>query len=118
VRLFDSFKKTCTLIERRRVPDGEGGWLTSWVDGPTFEAAVVLDSTTGGRVAEAQGVTGIYTVTTDANAVLAFHDAFRREEDGALFRVTKVNDSTPDVASFEFNQYQAESWQLPKDGDE
>ena len=43
---------------------------------------------------------------------LDFHDAFRRDSDGQVFRVTKVNDSTPAVASFKFNQYQAEEWSL------
>ena len=43
---------------------------------------------------------------------MVFHDAFRRESDGKVFRVTKVNDSTPVVATFQFNQYQAEAWEL------
>lgn len=113
--LFEDFKVPCTLLERRRVPDGEGGWATVWADGPKFNAAIVLDSSMNGRIAEAQGVTGVYTVTTDPNATLSFHDAFRRDDDGKVFRVTKVNDSTPSVASFKFNQYQAESWQLAED---
>lgn len=110
--LIDSFKVPCTLVEKTRVPDGEGGWTTAWADGAPFEAAIVLDSSINARVAEAEGVTGVYTVTTDRNVELDFHDAFRRDSDGQVFRVTKVNDSTPDVASFQFNQYQAEEWAL------
>lgn len=110
--LIDSFKVPCTLMEKTRVPDGEGGWTTAWADGAPFEAAIVLDSSINARVAEAEGVTGVYTVTTDRNVELDFHDAFRRDSDGQVFRVTKVNDSTPDVASFQFNQYQAEEWAL------
>jgi hypothetical protein len=110
--LIDSFKVPCTLGEKTRVPDGEGGWTTAWADGAPFEAAIVLDSSINARVAEAEGVTGVYTVTTDRNVELDFHDAFRRDSDGQVFRVTKVNDSTPAVASFQFNQVQAESWEL------
>ena len=110
--LIDSFKVPCTLVEKTRVPDGEGGWTTAWADGAPFEAAIVLDSSINARVAEAEGVTGVYTVTTDRNVELDFHDAFRRDSDGQVFRVTKVNDPTPDVASFQFNQYQAEEWSL------
>lgn len=110
--LIDSFKVPCTLVEKTRVPDGEGGWTTAWADGAPFEAAIVLDSSINARVAEAEGVTGVYTVTTDRNVELDFHDAFRRDSDGQVFRVTKVNDSTPDVATFQFNQYQAEEWSL------
>lgn len=110
--LIDSFKVPCTLVEKTRVPDGEGGWTTVWADGAPFDAAIVLDSSINARVAEAEGVTGVYTVTTDRNVELDFHDAFRRDSDGQVFRVTKVNDPTPAVASFQFNQYQAEEWSL------
>lgn len=110
--LVDAFKVPCTLIEKSRVPDGEGGWVTAWTDGAPFTAAIVLDSSINARVAEAQGVTGVYTVTTDRNLQLDFHDVFRRDSDGQVFRVTKVNDPTPSVATFQFSQVQAEEWSL------
>lgn len=110
--LIDAFKVPCTLVEKTRVSDGEGGWTTAWTDGIGFEAAIVLDSSINARIAEAEGVTGVYTVTTDRNVELDFHDVFRRDSDGQVLRVTKVNDSTPSVASFQFNQYQAETWEL------
>ena len=110
--LIDDFKTTCTLVEKVRVSDGEGGWTKVWTDGAKFQAAIVLDSTINARIAEHAGMKGVYTVTTDPTAVLGFHDAFRRDSDGRTFRVTKVNDSTPSVATFSFNQYQAEAWEL------
>lgn len=110
--LIDAFKVPCTLVEKTRVPDGEGGWRTTWTDGPSFNAAIVLDSTINARIAEAEGATGVYTVTTERNVEMDFHDAFRRDSDGQVFRVTKVNDSTPSPATFQFNQYQAEEWAL------
>lgn len=110
--LIDAFKVPCTLLERVRVSDGEGGWITRWSEGPTFMAAIVLDSSMNARIAEAEGVTGVYTVTTDKNVPMEFHDAFRRDSDGKVFRVTKINDPTPDVATFQFAQYQAEEWEL------
>lgn len=114
--LIDTFKEPCTLLEKRRVPDGEGGWETAWADGPEFEAAIVLDSSMTARKAEAEGVTALYTVTADRNVGLEFHDAFRRNSDGKGFRVLKVNDPTPGVASFQFSQYQAQAWE-PTDGE-
>ena len=108
--LIDAFKTHCTRMVRTRAEDGEGGWTTEWDEGGGFDAAIVLASATDARIAEAQGVTAVYTVTTDEE--LAFHDAFVRDSDGKSFRVTKVNDSTPSVASFQFNQYQAEEWSL------
>lgn len=110
--LIDSFKERCILLEKVRVSDGEGGWHTTWTEGVEFGAAIVLDSTLNARVAEKEGMTGVYTVTTDRNVGMDFHDAFRRMSDGKTFRITKVNDHTPDVATFQFNQYQAEEWEL------
>ena len=110
--LLDSFKVPCTLMERRRVADGEGGWSTVWTDGPSFTAAIVLDSSINARIAEAEGVTGVYTVTADKTAQMAFHDVLRRDSDGKTFRITKVLDPTPDVATFQFSQYTAEEWEL------
>lgn len=110
--LIDAFKETCVLMEKSRISDGEGGWVPTWVDGPEFQAAIVLDSSINARLAEKEGVTGVYTVTTERNVEMDFHDAFRRLSDGQVFRVTKINDSTPSVATFQFNQYQAEAWEV------
>lgn len=110
--LIDAFKTPCVLMERVRTSDGEGGWTTAWSEGVGFNAAIVLDSSINAKIAESQGVTGIYTITTDPNAELAFHDVVKRIKDGKTFRVTKINDSPPNVATFDFNQYQAEAWEL------
>ena len=41
--LLQDYMKPCQLIEKKRVPDGEGGFTTSWTDGAEFNAAVVCD---------------------------------------------------------------------------
>ena len=112
--LTDAFKTGCTLLTRTATPDGQGGTIIAWADGATFEAAIVRDSSTQARIAEKQGVTELYTVTVDRDAALAYHDVFRRDSDGAVFRVTSnITDSrTPGVASFQFAQVTAERWVL------
>ena len=116
--LVDEFKVPCVLLVKSRVPDGEGGWYTKWADGPEFEAAIVHDTTLQARVAESEGMTSTYKVTTDRNAKLAYHDAFRRVSDGQTFRVTSDGEDvqTPDRASFQFSQVTAERWTPPADG--
>jgi len=112
--LIDAFKDRCQLMEKTRVPDGEGGWTTTWTSGPEFDAAIVLDTTLQARVAESEGMTAVYTVTTDKAMPLDFHDVFRRLSDGKTFRVTSdsTDKETPDVASFQFAQVAAEEWSL------
>lgn len=113
--LIDTMKTRCTMIDKTTVPDGQGGTQRAWVDGASFDAAIIKDSSMQARIAEKQGVTELYTVTTDINVQLDFYDVFRRESDGAIFRVTSnIDDSkTPKVASFQFGQVTAEKWVLP-----
>ena len=112
--LYENMKEVCMLLERQRVPDGEGGWNTAWIDGLLFDAAIVMDSSTTARVAESEGMNSVYTVTVDKNIKLEFHDVFKRVSDGKIFRVTSdYNDKqTPDVATFDFMQVSAEAWAL------
>jgi hypothetical protein len=112
--LINDWNEDCTLLERRRIQDGEGGWLTSWEDGASFTAAITFDSSTQAKIAEAQGVTSLYSVYTTKNALLSYHDVFRRNSDGQVFRVTSNGQDvqTPASASFEFSKVSAERWEL------
>ena len=112
--LIEDFAEQCTVLEKTRVPDGEGGWTVVWKDGMTFRAAIVHNTTVEARVAEKEGMTSTYTVTTERNMGLDFHDVFRRDSDGDIFRVTSDSKDvqTPDVSSFQFAQVSAEKWSL------
>lgn len=112
--LIDAFKTPCAMMDKVRVSDGEGGFTSQWTDGAQFDAAIVRNSTLEARIAEKDGLTNVYTVTTSPNAHLEFHDVFKRLSDGQVFRVTSNGDDmrTPSVASFEFEQVSAEEWVL------
>ena len=112
--LVDNFKVDCVLLEKRSASDGEGGFTSEWTDGATFKAAIVRNTTATVRIAEQEGFSNVYTVTTGTNAHLDFHDVFRRVSDGQVFRVTSDGSDvkTPDVASFAFEQVFAEEWVL------
>lgn len=112
--LIDEAMTTVVLMEKTRRPDGEGGFITDWVDGVAFEAAITFDTSMESRIAEKQGVTSRYTVTTNKNAKLEYHDVIRRLSDGKVFRVSSDGDDvqTPERASFQFLQVTAEEWAL------
>ena len=112
VGLMNDFVEDCTLIEKTRVPDGEGGWTVGWADGMDFQAAITYDTTLQARVAESEGMKATYTVTTEKTMPLDFHDVFRRKRDGQIFRVTSQGDDkkTPPSASFQVSQVTAEEW--------
>lgn len=102
------------LLEKRREPDGEGGFITNWVESIVFKAVITFDTSMESRIAEKQGVSSRYTVTTNKGATLEYHDVIKRLRDGKIFRVTSDGDDkqTPKSASFQFLQVTAEEWWL------
>lgn len=114
IGLMGDYTDECVLLEKSRVPDGEGGWTVRWVDGMTFQAAITHDDTLNARVAESEGMTATYTVTTDKSMPLDFHDVFRRVRDGQVFRVKSdgTDMATPRSATFQVSQVSAEEWTL------
>ena len=102
------------LMDKRREPDGEGGFITDWIESVIFQAAIIFDTSMESRKAEKQGVSSRYTVTTNKSARLEYHDVIKRLRDGKIFRVTSDGDDkqTPKSASFQFLQVTAEEWWL------
>ena len=102
------------LMDKRREPDGEGGFITNWVESVIFQAAITFDTSMESRIGEKQGVSSRYTVTTNKAAKLDYHDIIKRLSDGKIFRITSDGDDkqTPKSASFQFLQVTAEEWVL------
>lgn len=114
--LIDDFKSTVCFLEKTRVPDGEGGSITTWTEGMKFMAAITFDTSIAARTAEKQGVTSLYTITTERTMVLEYHDVLKRLYDGKIFRVTSDGDDkfTPQSASLDMRQVTAEEYTLPQ----
>lgn len=112
--LIEDTKETCVFIEKSRQSDGEGGFITNWTEGEKFSAAISFNNSMQGRIAAHQGVTSLYTVTTDKGVKLEYHEVFRRIRDGKVFRVTSDFDDmqAPAASSFSFEQVTAEEWEL------
>ena len=110
--LLSEAMDVCVLLNKQTTADGYGGYISAYTDGAEFQAAIVFDTSIEARVAEAQGVTSRYTVTTSRKMVLEYHDVFRRVRDGKLFRVTSDGDDkyTPKSAGLDMRQVTAEEW--------
>lgn len=113
--LLEEAMEKCIMLDKSTVPDGYGGFDTVWSEGAEFNAATVLDTSTQARIAQAQGVKNLYTVTTQKNINLQFHDVFRRLRDDKIFRVTSDGDDkrTPASATLDMRQVTAEEFSLP-----
>lgn len=106
----------CVMIEKKRVPNEQGGTRTEYVEGAEFLAAITKNKTLDAVRAEKEGVTELYLVTTEVGVGLDFGETFKRKSDGAMFRVkSNAKDSeTPKAASFSFEHVRAERWELPQ----
>lgn len=112
--MLNDAMEPCVLLDKKRKPDGEGGYITEWMDSVEFDAAITFDDSMQARIGAKSGVTSLYTVTLPRGFKLDFHDVFRRLSDGKIFRVTSDGDDkhTPDRASFQVSQVTAEEWTL------
>lgn len=114
--LIEAMMERFIFLEKTRVKDGEGGFITTWKDGAEFMGAIGLNTTMEARIAESAGVTSIYTITTKKNVPLEFHEVIKRVSDGAIFRITSNgNDQkSPNFSSIDMCQASAEKWSLPR----
>lgn len=112
--LIDEMMEDCCLMDRRSVPDGQGGWDYVWTEGAPFKAAIVKDNSLNARIAEKEGVAEVYTITVHKGNSLSFNDVIKRLRDGATFKVTSNTDDseTPIRASFQIGQVSAKRWEL------
>lgn len=104
----------CVMLDKTTEDDGYGGIKQVYVEGATFNAAVVFDTSIEARVADKQGVTSLYTVTTNKSITLEYHDVFKRNKDSKIFRVTSDGDDkyTPQSATLNMRQVTAEEFQI------
>ena len=113
--LLDEAMESCVMLDKRTVSDGYGGYTSEYVEGVEFDAAITFDTSMQARVADKEGVTSRYTVTTRRSMTLEYHDVFKRERDNKIFRVTSDGDDkyTPASAGLDMRQVTAEGWSLP-----
>lgn len=113
--LLDEQMEIFITLDRITKPDGYGGRIETWEEGAQFRAVAVLDTSMQARVADAQGVKSLYTITTGKSINLQYHEVIRRSSDDKIFRVTSDGDDkkTPASASLNMRQVTAEEWELP-----
>ena len=115
--LLSEAMENCVMLDKTTTPDGYGGTIDVYVPGAEFQAAIVLVSSMQARIAEQQGVTALYTITTRKSINLQYHDVLKRKSDGKIFRVTSDGDDkhTPNSANLNMRQVSAEEWTLPNE---
>lgn len=112
VKEFDGYGEY-VIIDKTTADDGYGGVIPVYSDGAHFMATVTLDDSVQMKTAEAQGVKGIYRVTTQRNVRLPWHTIFKSKDGKKVFRVTsKDENAAPTRSTIDIRYVSAEEWEL------
>lgn len=108
--LLDDSMVSCVIMDKTTAADGYGGYTTNWSDGAPIQAAIVYNNSMEARIADKQGVTSLYTITTRKNINLQYGQVIKRLKDGKYFRITSDGDDnqTPTSATLNMRQVNAE----------
>ena len=114
--LLSYFERSCVLMEKNRIHDGEGGYTLDWKDGVTFQNYQALDTSMEARRAEKDGVTSVYSALVDKALPIEYGDYFKDTESGLTYRVTSnpSEKESPKSATFALKYFTAERKELPK----
>lgn len=113
--LMDEYNAPCVLLVKTISPDPVGGYKTEWTDGAGFDAAWEYQSAPEIIVAEQEGVARTYRIYVDKTLNLDYHDAFRRTDNGQIYRVTNpgTDRNTPGFSRLNKRLIEVEKWELP-----
>jgi len=113
--LMDEYNAPCVLLVKTISPDPVGGYKTEWTDGTGFDAAWEYQSAPEIIVAEKEGVARTYRIYVDKTLNLDYHDAFRRTDNGQIYRVTNpgTDRNTPSFSRLNKRLIEVEKWELP-----
>ena len=114
--LLSYFERSCVLMEKTRVPDGEGGYTIDWAEGVLFQNYQALDTSMEARRAEKEGVTSVYSALVDKALPIEYGDYFKDTESGLTYRVTSnpSEKESPKSSTFALKYFTAERKELPK----
>lgn len=112
--LLDDFSRTCVLMEKKRVPDGAGGYIVEWTEGAEFINYQALDTSMEARRAEKEGVTSLYSALVDKAVPIEYNDVFKDKTTGETYRVTSNPEDkvAPKSSTLPLKFFKAEKWSL------
>ena len=113
--LIEAMYVNVVKLDPKSVSDGEGGFITEYIEGAPFSAAITYDNSVTTAIAQKDTAKAVFNITTPINAKLTYGDIIKRVEDGKTFRVTGRENTTPNVATFRFKTVKGEEWELPNE---
>lgn len=114
--LLDDFARSCVWMEKTRIPDGAGGYITEWTEGAEFINYQALDTSMEARRAEKEGVKSLYSALVNRAVPIEYGDYFKDRSSGTTYRVTSdpSEKEAPKSATFALKAFTAERAVLPQ----
>lgn len=112
--LLSNSMTDCVIMDKITVDDGYGGVKEEYKQGASIKCAIVLNNSIQAQIAQKQGTTGFYTITTSKTLNLGYHSVIKRLSDGKVFRITSDGDDnkTPSNAGLDMRQVSAEEYTI------
>lgn len=112
--LYENMMEEFIIMDKKRTSDGEGGFITEWEEGASIKAVAVQNTTMEAKIAEKQGVTSTWKITTSKSISLEYHDVLKCVRTGQIFRITSKGGEvvSPTMSSLDISQVEAEAWEL------
>lgn len=112
--LLSSYAKDFCFMEKKRKPDGAGGYIPTWIEGEHFKAITKHDQTIEAQIAEKQEGISTYTFIVDKKVVLEEKDIIKRIDNGKTYMVTvdSTDKQTPEMSSLDMAVITAKEWEL------
>lgn len=100
------FNEVLNYVEKKKVPDGLGGWTTEYVKGAEFFGVFQRQGTSEQILATQRGLNEAWVLIVNKNIDLNLNDII--EYNGDRFRIATNELTSPKVSTIKVNQYQAE----------
>nr|DAF16557.1 MAG TPA: head closure knob [Caudoviricetes sp.] len=112
--LLDDFARSCVLMEKKREPDGAGGYIVEWTEGAEFTNYQAMDTSMEARRAEKEGVTSLYSALVEKAVPIEYNDVFKDKSTGETYRVTSnpEDKQAPRSSMLPLKYFTAERWAL------
>ncbi len=105
---WQDFAETLTVMEKKMVPDGMGGFENKWTEGIQFKGTLRTSNSIQTLIAEQQGVKSVYVLLYPDNVPLQYGDVFKDAD--RYYRITSEpkDGQTPKMSNLKLIQVTAE----------
>lgn len=101
--LYETFFTPAVVMNKKKVPDGVGGFVNGWTDGAEIKIAFSGLTPTERLAAQQADVSYTDTIVTPVNTNLDEQDIIKA--DGNYYLIVSKLPKTPTVSTFQFERY-------------